>query len=324
MRLMINNLEVGALVKIPLIIKSTTARETKAKKPYLQLEFYDGIDDIVGNYWDWNGASIPPKSAVYNISAQVGEWQGNKQLTVKSITTNYDVPYTDFLPSSGHDLNTMYAEAYELLSEVKDDTLRDVALGIFEATKPGWMLIPGAARVHHAFVGGTLVHSLAVAKIAKAIAENTPGANVDLAVVGAMLHDLGKLYTYELDGINIVMTAEGMMKEHAFMGAEFVGNFSDKVLPMRNEKQGSKIELLRHIILSHHGKLEHGAVVTPMCIEAYIVHSADMIDATAEQIREESRKAPTDAQWTGRIWALDNKMQMTTQYVNAVMSPCEQ
>lgn len=320
MRVMISDLKIGESATIPLIIKVTTARETKAKKPFLNIEFYDGVDTIVGNYWDWNGASIPPKTAVYNVAVQVGEWQGAKQLTVKGITTNYEIPYSDFMPSSGHDLEAVYAEAYALLTEVKDDTLRDIALGIFEATKPGWMLIPGAARIHHAYVGGTLVHSLAVAKIAKAIAENTPGANVDLTVVGAMLHDLGKLYTYEMDGINIVMTAEGMMKEHAFMGAEFVGNFADKVIPMRSVTDGSKIELLRHIILSHHGKLEYGAVVTPMCIEAYIVNSADMVDATAEQIREESRKAPADAQWTGRIWALDNKLQMTTQYVNTVMT----
>ena len=320
----IKDLKVGAMVTIALIIKTATARETKAKKPYLQLEFYDGTDVITGNYWDWNGVNIPPKSAVYTITGQVGEWQGNKQLTVKTITTNYDVPYTDFLPQSGHDIGAAYAEAYALLSEVKDDTLRNLSLGIFEATKPGWLVIPGAARIHHAFIGGTLIHSLAVAKIAKAIAENTPGANVDLTVVGAMLHDLGKLYTYELEGINIVMTAEGMMKEHAFMGAEFVGNFADSVFPMRTDIQDKKIELLRHIILSHHGKLEFGAVVTPMCIEAYIVNSADMIDAGAEQIREESRKAPADAQWTGRIWSLDNKLLMTTQYVDAVMTLCEE
>ena len=55
----INELEVGRIVDIVLVVKSATARETKAKKPYLSLEFYDGVDTINGNYWDWGGTNIP-------------------------------------------------------------------------------------------------------------------------------------------------------------------------------------------------------------------------------------------------------------------------
>ena len=57
----IKELEVNQVVKITLVVKSATARETKAKKPYLAVEFYDGTDTINANYWDWGGVNIPPK-----------------------------------------------------------------------------------------------------------------------------------------------------------------------------------------------------------------------------------------------------------------------
>ena len=120
-------------------------------------------------------------------------------------------------------------------------------------------------------------------------------------------------------GITIDITDEGILYDHLFMGAETLGALAERYVDADDENGQAKIQILKHILLSHHGKLEHGAVVTPACIEAYIVHYADALDAAAEQIRDQSSKVD-DAKWTNRIWALDNKPHLTTQYVNEVMS----
>ena len=151
------------------------------------------------------------------------------------------------------------------------------------------------------------------------MAEQVPGANVDLCTVGGMLHDLGKLYTYTLNGVSIDMTDDGMMYEHLFMGAEFIGNYADNHF-MMDDLNTRKLAMLRHIILSHHGKLEYGSVTVPLSIEAHIVYHADAIDAASEQVRANSAKVG-NVQWTSRIWALDNKPHLTTQYVAEVMKP---
>lgn len=312
----ISELTVGSVVEIVLVVKSATARKTKAGKDYLAIEFFDGRDSINGNYWDWAGANIPEKNTVLNVYAQVGEWAGNKQLNVHKITTNTEVSLTDFMPTSGEDPQSIYTMAYALMTSVKDDFLRSIALGLLEDLQQRWLTVPGAKGVHHAFVAGTLIHSYTVATIAKAMAENVSGANVDLCVVGGMLHDLGKLYAYKIDGVTIDMTIAGMLKDHIFMGAEFVGNYADDKI--RRPKDASKLELLRHIILSHHGTLEHGAVVPPQCIEAYIVWHADELDAAAEQIREASRTAD-QATLTDRIWALNNRPHLSTGYIQRLM-----
>lgn len=315
----IRELEVNQIVTITLVVKSASARETKAKKPYLHLEFFDGVDAISGNYWDWGGTNIPQANAVLDVKAQVTEWQGAKQLNVKGMTTNTEVPLSDFAPSSGIDANEVYSNAYALITEVKDYFLRSIALEVLEELHGKWLTVPGAKGVHHAYTAGTLIHSYSVACIAKAIAEHTPGANVDLCTVGGMLHDIGKLYTYRLNGVDIDMTDEGMMYDHLFMGAEFIGNYADNHY-MMDETCMLKLEMLRHIILAHHGRLEYGSVTVPLSIEAHIVYHADAIDAAAEQVRSQSAKVD-NVKWTDRIWSLENRPHLTTQYVAEVMKP---
>lgn len=315
----IADLMVGNSCEITLVVKSAIARETKAKKPYLALEFYDGVDTINGNYWDWASGNIPTPNTIVDVICQVTEWMGTPQLNVKGMRTNTTLTLADFMPASTYDLSQIYRDAYALMSSVKDDTLRTLGLALFDELADSWLTVPAAAGVHHAFIGGTLVHSYSVAKIAEAIASVTPDANRDLCVVGGMLHDIGKLYTYYLDGVNIKLTDDGQLYDHIFIGAEFIGNFAEDLVNTDDYLTMSKLRLLRHIILSHHGKLEYGSPVPPKCIEALIVSAADGIDSSAEQIREASRKVPDNIKWTDKIYTLNNKPHLTPNYVQKIM-----
>lgn len=316
----IKDLNVGSLCSITLVVKSAVARETKAKKPYLQMEFYDGTDTISGNYWDWTSGKIPEPNTILDISAQVTEWMGKKQLSVKTMVINTTRTLNEFAPESGHDMSEVYKDAYALLSTVHDDFLRDLSMGIIDALRQAWLQVPGARSVHHAYIGGTLIHSLSVAKIARAIAKEIAEANTDLCIVGGLLHDLGKLYTYKMNGVSIEMTDDGLLYEHTFMGAEFVGNFAENNCDISNPHNERKLRLLRHIILSHHGSLEYGAAVNPKCIEALIVSAADGIDANIEQVRAAAAKAPDNTKWTDRIYTLYNSPQLKPEYVREVMT----
>ncbi len=311
----IKDLELNQLCEIDLVVKSATARETRAKKPYLAIEFFDGTDTINGNYWDWSTGNIPPVNAILTVKAQVSEWQGIKQLNVKSMATCTTKVLADFAPASGDDLAATYQAAYSLMSEVTDETLRCLALGILEDLRPLWLTVPGAVSVHHNYMGGTLIHSYSTAKIAGALAKQIPEANYDLCLVGGMLHDLGKLFAYTINGVSIDMTANGKLYEHSFIGAEFVGNYAESHVDVDIPHIYAKVRLLRHIILSHHGKLEYGAAITPQCIEAYIVSCADGIDATTEQIRVAGNKAG-DTMWTDKIYTLNNRPHITPYYVH--------
>lgn len=316
----ISELEVGKTCDITLVVKAAVPRETKTKKPYLTLELYDGTDTINANYWDWMSGQIPVVNTILDVTAQVTEWQGKKQLTVKSLRNNTTRHLAEFMPTSTHDISQIYKEAYALLNTVKDDMLRELALGIMEELQSSWLIVPGAKGIHHAYIGGTLVHSYSVAKIAKALATEIPEANVDLCVVGGVLHDVGKLFTYSIDGVAINKTDEGNLYDHIFMGAEFVGNFAEAHVDTDAYANMKKLQLLRHIILSHHGSLDYGSPVVPQCIEAMIVNCADNLDASVEQIRAAARKVSDNIKWTERIYTLGNCSQLTPSYVQRIMN----
>ena len=142
-----------------------------------------------------------------------------------------------------------------------------------------------------------------------------PSAWTDLVVIGAMFHDIGKLFTYNLEGLAIDITDDGQLLDHVFMGAEFIGNMAEEHL--RCEWDELKLQMLRHVILSHHARKEFGSPVTPKCIEAHIVAHADGLDVAEELISEASRKAG-EVRWTDKIWALDNMPHMTTQAMIAL------
>ena len=314
----IKELEVGKSYVIPLVVLAAVVKETKAKKPYLALELYDGVDKINGNYWDWSGKAVPEKNTILNVNGRITEWQGTKQINVRGLTINTEKHISEFTPSSGIDIATVYKDAYELASGIGDDFLRSLCLGVLDDLRSLWLTAPAANGVHHAYVAGTLIHSLSVAQIAKSIAAAIPEANDSLVVAGGLLHDVGKLFGYRINGIICEMTDEGKLFDHLFIGAEFVGNHAKNLNLLKDTVTDAKLEILRHIILSHHGKQEHGAVVSPVALEAYIVFHADAIDATAEMIRDSSKKVE-NSKWTERIWALDNKPHLTTDYVQAVM-----
>lgn len=136
---------------------------------------------------------------------------------------------------------------------------------------------PAATRVHHAYQGGLAKHSLNVLKNAILIWKNYQGSNLDikLLIAGAILHDIGKLTEYNIDGTR---TIYGNLIPHPVSGYDILTRAAiDMGIP--DPTKDKSIVMLSHIILSHHEKLEYGAPVTPYIAEAVIVSKADGLDA---------------------------------------------
>lgn len=280
-----------------LVVDSVAARQTRALKPYLALGLTDGTDKIFGNYWDWTSGAAPEKGSVVDVDAQVTEWNGAKQLRIKGMRLNTTVKASEFEPPERFDISTTYKDAYALAGNINDDYLRGLTLGLLERYIEAWHVAPGAKRIHHAFKGGALMHTVSVANIAAAMADQVPAANKDLCVAGALLHDVGKLFAYYYNGASCDMTFAGTLLDHIVLGDQVI---CAETCP-QNEAEANKLLLLRHIIASHHGRKEYGSPVEPVCLEAYIVNTADQLDAMAQQCAEAFEKTPEYSHYTAKI-----------------------
>lgn len=315
---MISELEVGQQYSLTLAVLSASVKETKDKRAFLTLELYDGKEKITGNLWNWDGKYFPEKNSVVALTAVITEWQGIKQLNIKDILEDKSTSITDFMPQPPSDVDEAFSEAYSLAQNISDATLRRLCTVILKDMSAQWHITPGATSIHHAYAAGTLIHSLSVAKIAKNIALQIPEANIDLTSAGGLLHDVGKLLAYKLDVISCEMTDEGKMFDHLILGANLIIDYAKHLDFWNDNTEIEKVKLLCHIILSHHGKLEYGSPVTPMCLEAYIVHYADMIDATTEMIRTAAEKKITE-KWTDKIRVLNNKPHINPKYTKVII-----
>jgi 3'-5' exoribonuclease len=120
--------------------------------------------------------------------------------------------------------------------------------------------------------------------VALTIAQTVRKANAELAIAGALLHDIGKVEAYAVSPEGFDFTPTGRLLGHVTLGAlMFDRRLVQAALPLTPAERD---ELL-HMILSHHGALEYGSPVLPMTLEAELVHWADEASAKSTDMIDE-------------------------------------
>jgi len=168
----------------------------------------------------------------------------------------------------------MEADLRELVGTVQDPDLRRLLDDVFGADAATWQpyrSAPAAKRLHQAYRHGLLEHSLSVAQAVSAISATFGGIDRDVAVTGALLHDIGKLDAYAFDGAAIEMTDAGRLEGEIALGYYRVRRLIEDI----DGFDPPTAQAVLHIILSHHGSREHGSPVLPCTREATLVHFCD-------------------------------------------------
>ena len=194
---------------------------------------------------------------------------------------------TNLLPKGNFNEKEYITRLQNLIKTVRNPGLRALLETIFSgAVYDKFIMNPAGMRMHHAYIGGLLQHSVDVAGIAIALAEQIGNVDKDLVVAGALLHDIGKLREISSQ-IGFPYTNEGRLLGHIAMSVMMVQEAAAKLkLPQ------ARLEQLQHILLSHHGDNEKGSPVVCATKEAFIVHYADEIDAIMNQFETYDDKSP--------------------------------
>lgn len=219
------------------------------------------------------------RGRVVEVLGDVTTYRDRRQLRVSTIRAVPEecINWREMLPSIG-DTRPYWRAIDGWRAQVVAPRLK-AAIGIFyddEEFRQQYDQCPASISGHHARLGGLLRHTWEVATIARALCRTVP-ADPDLVLAGALLHDIGKLEAYSWARA-FEITHRGYLYGHVTLGSLMLSERARRTNPPT--MTGEELDLLQHMVLSHHGKLEFGAPVEPMTLEAELLHHAD--DASAK------------------------------------------
>jgi len=207
------------------------------------------------------------------------------------------------LDGPGRGPEQMEADLRDLLATIQNPHLRrllDIVFGEGSRLWASYRDAPAAKRYHQAYRHGLLEHCLTVAQAVSAISATFPGIDRDIAVAGALLHDIGKLEAYEVLGSAISMSDRGRLYGEIPLGYYTVRRTIERLEGFPPDLE----QAVLHIILSHHGSLEHGSPVVPCTREATLVHMIDNLGGRLGSFDRLEKELPDGEQWSGYDKAL--------------------
>jgi 3'-5' exoribonuclease len=234
-------------------------------------KFWGGNDEsrvkaIYDKIKDDSVVYIEGKVSSYNNKSQISS---NEGIHVVNVIEKGQYNEEDFIKKTTKDIEKMYLKLGEYVERVQDEKLKLLLKSILLDSGDSFKKHPAAISIHHNWVGGLLEHVLEVLRYCELSAELFPELNKDLLFTGAILHDIGKLQEMEMTA-RIKGTNKGMFSGHVLLGSIIVSN---KMNELKIDEE-TKNKIL-HMIVSHHGKMEYGALKEPMFPEAVTLHYAD-------------------------------------------------
>ena len=295
----IKEIKPGKSVDDIFLLAEKQLAQKKDGNKYLNVTLADKTGRIKGVIWD-NVEQILSEIAnadFVNIKASVNEYKGKLQLVIKKMTAvevNPDA-MSDFLPSTTRDVERMFEHLVSLTLKMKQEYLKRL-LTLFWDDQDfvvKFKSAPAAKKMHHAYIGGLLEHTLSMALLAGKIGGHYKDINQELLLTGVILHDIGKVDEFEYK-TKIDYSDEGRLLNHIVIGVQMV---TEKIKEVPDFPEDQAL-LLKHLIISHHGIREFGSPEPPKTIEAVLLNFIDEIDSRVQSIRDFFAVEDPNAKWT--------------------------
>lgn len=308
----VKDIKGGTAVSGVFVVAASSHARTQNGEPFWTLTLSDRSGSIDAKIWSplsTRFTEIAIGSMVF-ICGNVAVYREKPQIAVKNFTpltgkecSNLDL--SKFVPTSAVAPEEMLMRLRALcISELTYAPWRDFVLSVLDNSEIQERLkaAPAAKNIHQAYRGGLLEHTLNVARLCLAFADLYPQLDRQTLLVGAILHDIGKIREYNC-GIFIDFTQEGKLMGHIFLGLEILAPFFSA-----SNVELSLQEHLKHLIISHHGELEYGSPRLPQTAEAFALHYADNLDARLALCGaqfDDKTKAPV---WSQRLGFIERQI----------------
>jgi 3'-5' exoribonuclease len=311
----VRDLRDGTAVDQVLLVRQREIRRTRAGTDYMRLGLADRTGVVPAVMWDDidEAAALATEGEPVRVIGIFSEHpRYGPQLTLQSVIAPLEVDWERLLDSPASPVAELERrlDAYIAgLSEPHLATLMERLLGNQSDTGRAFRRAFAAQYNHHAYRSGLLEHSLQVADATAAAAQIFGGVDRELAVCGALLHDIGKLDAYSGDEASVTLNDAGKLIGEIPSGYYMVRRAMELIPDFPRELA----QALLHIILSHHGWLEYGSPVVPMTREALLVHTMDKLSGDLGSFDRLERETQADEAWSRYDRALGRSVLTATR-----------
>ena len=318
----IASLKEGDWVDETYLVTSKQISIAKTGGVYLSVKLADKTGEVDGKLWD-NAEEVAKRferEDFIRVKGVAANYQGMMQVKMKTLEKVDDgkVDLSHFLETTSRNIDEMVNDLSGAAAAIGNAYLRRLMQAFLADASfmASFRRAPAAKALHHNFIGGLLEHVVELIALARDVAKHFPGVDMDLLVVGAFLHDIGKVRELSVRK-SIEYTTEGRLIGHISLGYEMlvekikgISGFPDELCM-----------LLKHIILSHHGEYEFGSPKRPKIQEAIIINYLDDLAAKISNFRSTLKRENVDAgDWTSYSKMHDRYLYRQAAYADLATS----
>ncbi len=272
-------------------------------KVFLSLTLADATGHINGRMFEKaeDVANAFEVGDAVKIKGFVQLFQNRKQMIINELRKAVDTEFsmTELVAELGGDPRVHMDQLLALVKDLDNAHVRELLTNTLNDSQISSIMLkaPAAKTIHHAYRGGLIEHIHSIAQIMITMSQHYRFLDRNLLVFGAIYHDLGKIFELDLsEGIHY--TQSGRLVGHMALACEIVERFASAIPDFPQDLR----DILKHIILSHHGKLEYGSPKLPMLPEAVVVAMIDDLDSKMNTIfhflKNEVQNVPPDEKWS--------------------------
>ena len=287
----------GDYINEPLLLIEANLATGKNDNKFTRLSFVTkNGEKISATKWNTPNGLDVISNEVYDVTGRCQLYNGSLSVIINDISPSLVTKdeYPRDCPKTIKELKEQFLQLYNSIEQVALKQLIEFTITKLEK----YFTAKAAKNIHHAFESGLAYHSLTMAETADSRSKIYTDLNRDLLVTAAILHDAGKIIELDNEGY----TKEGILYGHIIIMNDILQEFI-----YSNPELKEDLIHLKHIILSHHGRLEWGSPVQPATPEAIMFHHIDKIDADMMIAKTELAKIENNHS-TERLWAMDNRV----------------
>ena len=301
-RVFVRELSDGNDVDQVLLVRRIERRERRDGQPYLRLALGDRTGAVRAMVWEEIDALVAILREGQPIQVR-GRYSVHPDYGPEIKLRELCEPepgcfaLADLVETAARAPDQMERDLRALLATIQNEHLRALLERVFDPASVLWeryRIAPAAKHYHQAYAHGLLEHCLGVAQAVSATAATFPGIDREVAVTGALLHDIGKLEAYSAENNVVDMTDLGRLHGEIPLGYY-------RIRRMIEDLEGFPRELewaVLHIILAHHGTLENGSPVLPCTREATLVHMIDNLGGRLGSFDRLERELAPGREWS--------------------------